>query len=208
MPLACVACHFHFPCYGTKIPPPRWFTRNHVCSWGEQSEESSPQIIYCFGATTRVELNTFVTGPSVWCIEVFIMIRLWLGGQLNCRWSLAEESDLSLLQSKPGSGTYPASYSLYTGTSSCSSKWPSTKLPTLLHQLPKFRMHGTLYLQSSVNQPTLPVPLQWCTLTDYINTWNILVKRWTTLFPLTIKQHKNICHVTKAFCIPDHFNIT
>lgn len=32
---------------------------------GEQSEESSPQIIYRFGATTRVELNTFVTGPSV-----------------------------------------------------------------------------------------------------------------------------------------------
>lgn len=150
MPLACVACHFYFPCYGTKISL-RWFTRNHLCSCSEQSEESSPQIIYRFGATTRVELNTFVTGPSVWCIEVGIMIRLWLGGQMNCGWSLAEETDLSHLQSKPGSGTYPVPYSLYTGSSSCISKWPDTKLPTLLHQLPKFRMHGTLYLQSSVN---------------------------------------------------------
>ena len=150
MPLACIACHFHFPCYGTKIPP-RWFTRNHLCGWGEQSEESSPQKIYHFGATTRVELNAFVTRPSVWRIEVGIMIRLQLGGQMNCGWSLADETDMSLLQSKPGSGTYPVPCSFYTGSSSCSSKWPGTKLPTLLHQLPKFRMHGTLDLQSSVN---------------------------------------------------------
>jgi hypothetical protein len=95
--------------------------------------ESSLQIIYCFGATTKVELNTFVTGPSVWCIQVSIMTSLWLEGQMNCGWSLAEERDLSLLQSKPGSGTYPVPYSPYTGSSSCSSKWPGTKLPTLLH---------------------------------------------------------------------------
>jgi hypothetical protein len=118
---------------------------------GEQSEESSPQIIFCFGATTRVELNTFVTWPSVWCVEVSVMIKLQLGGQIYCGWSLAEERDLSLLQSKPGSGMCPVPCSLCTGSSSCSSKWPGTKLPTLLHQLLKFRMHGTLYLQSSVN---------------------------------------------------------
>lgn len=149
MPSACVACHFHFPCHGAKIPP-RLFVRNHLCSWSEQSEESSLQITYHFGATTWVELNTFVTGPSVWCTEVGIMIRLWLG-QMNCGWPW--QGKQICLFSKANLDLVPTQSSIHSTMEAIppAVKWPGTKLHTLLHKLPKFGMHPTLYLQSSVH---------------------------------------------------------